>query len=691
MTFLHPHYFHLLWLLPVLLLLRLWAGHGTGRAAESFVAVRLRGLLVAGVSPVRSWLMFLLQLLALACFIGTLTRPRWGVEKREITETGKNVIVAIDTSRSMLADDVTPSRLMKAKLAAQDIVLTLQGHRVGLVAFAGRGYLQAPLTTDHEAVIESIQALDTNTIPRGGTMISDAIREALEAFEKTKARNHGLILFSDGGDEDPGLDDVLQKARDKKVIVLTVGVGTELGSLIPDPDPDKPGDYVRDPDTNTPVRTRLEEATLKRIATDTGGRYLRLGTQALSATVVAEILSTLEAMESGNREEVKPIDRFYWPLSAGMLALMIALLLRPTASIPRLSPVAAGALALFCSAPLSSHASVFSSSGNGVADKAQEAYRTHDFTQARDLYARLLSEEQSRETKQRLSYGLGAACQQLKEYDRAVDGFSEALQSPDTGLQLRSHQGLGTTLYDIGAKSAQQMPEFTEKAWTDSLRHFEAADNLGGDQSIKENLVFVRKQLEQLRKKMQEEKEKKKDKDKDKDKDKGKKGKKDKANGDKDKGDKGEGSESEDDEEGEGKEGQKGKQGEQKEGKTGKDGEQQTADANGGKEKDEKQAKEGKDGDKGEKGADGQQQAQMADKGPEGKIQANEGKDGKDGDKKKATMQEQMAEMEAAADQKQQDETGYSRIEARNLLRTYNDMMAAQRQNRRERTVAKDW
>ncbi len=676
MNFIHPGYFHLLWLLPVLVVLRLWLGQGRG--ADSFVAARLRALLVAGVSPARSWIMFLLQLVALAGFIVTLTRPHWGIEKREITETGKNVIIAIDTSKSMLADDVTPNRLLRAKLAAQDVVLTLQGHRVGLVAFAGRAYLQAPLTTDHEAVIESIQALDTNTIPLGGTMISDALREALEAFEKSKARNHGLILFSDGGDDDPALDEMIQKAKAKKVIVLTVGVGTDLGSLIPESDPDKSGDFVRDPDTGNPVRTKLEEKTLRRIAVETGGRYLRLGTQALSAGVVTDILSTLEAMESGSREEVKPIDRFYWPLSAGIMALMLSLLLRPTASLPRLSP-AAIMLLLLGMAPLSSQASIFSSR-DAKAEDAQEAYRTQDFMHARDLYTRLLSEPQSAEAKQRLSYGLGAACQQLKEYDRAVDGYSQALNAHDPEVQRRSHQGLGSTLYEIGGKSLQQMPEFTEKAWTDSVRHFEAAAALGGDQNNKENLEFVRKQLEELKKQIQEEKDKKKQK---------QKGKKQEGNGDKEKGEKGDDSEDGDPQDGQGQkpDGQKGKQGEQKDSKDGK--EQQASDSGEGKEKDQKKAQQGKDGDdkEGEKAAE-EQKAQMAQKGPEGKIQANE--QGK-GDEKGKQQQQQMAEAEALEDGKPQEETGYSRIEARNLLRTYNDMMAAKRQNHRERTVAKDW
>ncbi|MDB6140163.1 MAG: Ca-activated chloride channel family protein, partial [Verrucomicrobiaceae bacterium] len=505
MTFVHPEYFHFLWLLPLLLLLRVWTGRTSGRAAESFVAARLRALLVAGASPGRAWGIFILQLLALAGFIGALTQPYYGVEKNEIPQTGKDVIVAIDTSRSMLADDVKPNRLMRAKLAAQDILLTLQGNRVGLVAFAGRGYLQAPLTTDHEAVIESIQILDTNTIPRGGTTISDAIREALDAFDKSKARNHGLILFSDGGDEDTDLDSMLQKAREKKVLILTVGVGTDAGSLIPDPDPEKSGDFVRDPATGNPVHTRLEEATLQRIAKETGGHYMKLGSQSLSAGVVANILSTLEAMESGNREELKPIDRFYWPLSTGMLALMLALLMRPSASLRRFSPAVA-ALMLLCGMPVVSKGAIFNSD-KSTADEAREAYKNREFPRARDLYARLLSEEQPPEVRDNLSYSLGAACQQLKEHDRAIESFSQSLESHDPAMQRRSHQGLGTTLYDLGAKSLQQQqPEVTQKAWEDSLRHFEAADKLHSDTSTAKNIEFVRKQLVELKKQMEQQK-----------------------------------------------------------------------------------------------------------------------------------------------------------------------------------------
>ena len=635
MTFLHPHYFHALWLLPLLVLLRLWSGRRARTATDAFVAWRLRELLVAGASPVRMWTLFVLQMLALTGFVAALAQPRWGEEKREITETGKSVIIAIDTSRSMLADDVKPNRLLRAKLAAEDILGTLHTHRVGLIAFAGRAYLQAPLTTDHEAVSESIQALDTNTIPHGGTSISEAIREALTAFSKTPAHNHGFILFSDGGDEDSELDQVLKEAKEKRMIILTVGVGTQEGSLIPDPDPGHSGDFIRDPATGMPVHSRLEEGTLQKIASATGGRYLKLGSQALNASVVAEVLSTLDTLETGNRQEVKPIERFYWPLSVGILCLMIALLLRPTTSLPRLPPAMAVLACLLVLQP-GAHAALFGSTGPTPGD-ALDAYKSQDYMRARELYSRLLTDSPPSASRATLAYGLGAASHQLKDYDRAIDGFSQALESKDSALQTRAHQGLGTTLYDQGVKSLQQQPELTEKAWTDSLQHFDDATKLSNDRNLVENRDFVKKQLAQLKQQMQQQKEKKKG-----------KGDKSKEPGSDDKGQK--------DDEGEGNDSKDGKKGDPK------DGKQQEA----------QQGKEGED-------KDGNRAGQT----PEGKIQAGEA--GKH-------AQKSAAEGDAeAAEDKKQEITGFSRNEARNLLRTYDDQTTVQNKTRRERAVAKDW
>ena len=645
MTFAHPSYLHALWLLPVLALLRMWAEHQGERTAGSMVAQRLRELLIVSASPVIAWLVFGLHLTALAGFIVALAQPRWGEEKRVVAESGRNVLLAIDTSKSMMADDVAPNRLMRAKLAAQDLVSTLKEQRVGLIAFAGRAYLQAPLTTDHAAVIESLQSLDTFTIPRGGSVTSEALREALEAFNKTKARNHGLILFSDGGENDAALDSMIAKLKEKRVMVITIGVGTDVGSLIPDPDPDSQGDYVRDPETGNPVHSKLDESVLQKIAAETGGRYLKMGAHSLNNSVVLQTIQSLESLETGNREESKPIERFYWPLGAAIISLMLALMLRPAARLPRLSP--AFAVVLFASAfPADSKAVL---TEHQSITEAQSAYEQQNFQRARDIYARLLADEPPPAKAGAYAYGLGASAHELKDYDRAVEAFSRALHSTDKSLQGRAHRSLGNALYEQGGKALQQQPDYTVKAWLDSISHYESALAVSEDKETRENLEFVRKQLEQLKQQMEEQKQQQKQQQK------GDKGEK----GDKQKGEEGEG-EPQDGEEGDQeKKDQEGKQGEQP-----KDGE-------GEQEK-------GKQG-KGEEMEDGG-------KGPlpEGQIQAGEAGQPTDDQK-----QQQMQEME---EQQADERTGFSKNEARSLLRTYNDQMQLQFQQRRqEQQVKRNW
>ncbi len=650
MTFLHPYYLHALWVLPVLLLLRLWSGSRAARATDGFVARRLRQQLVAGASPWRTWGMFLLQLLALTCFVAAIARPRWGEERRQITETGKSVLLAIDTSRSMLADDVKPNRLLRAKLAAEDIMGTLHSHRVGLVAFAGKAYLQAPLTTDHDAVIESIHSLDTNSVPHGGTTISEAIKEALSAFEKMPGHNHGLILFSDGGEEDEGLEKALEEAREKKLVILSVGVGTKEGSPIPDPEAGA-AHFIMDPATHAPVHTRLEEATLQKIAAATGGRYLQLGSQALNASVVAEVLSSLESIESGNREEVKPIERFSWPLTLGIVALVTALLLRPTIRLPRLRPAFAVFAGLLLVAQVPANAAVFDSF---TAQEALDAYKAKDYTRARDLYSRLLEKNSS--SSPTYAYGMGAASHQLHEYDRAVEGFSQALKSSDEAMQARAHQGLGTALYEKGLKDMQLRPEAARKAWTDSLEHFEDATRLSNDTALAENRDHVKKQLALLKAQMEK---------------KDKEGKKN-GHGDKQKGEKQKGQEGEQEDEGDGQGKKPDDKGDQKM-NTPKDGQQKDGKENeDGKGEGQPMDKQGED-----------KQGKSADATPEGKIQAGEA----------GRELQKAAEQASAADaeDKKERETGYSRLEARNLLRTYDDQATVVNKQRRERSVAKDW
>ncbi len=689
--FTSPHYLHALWLIPVLALLQWRAFRREHRATDAFVAASLRGTLMAQISRSRTWAVFALYMLAFACFIIAIAQPRWGEERREIPETGKNVIIAIDTSRSMMADDMQPNRLTRAKLAAQDILATLSGYRVGLIAFAGRAYLQAPLTTDHEAVVESIEALDCFTVPKGGTKLGDVMRAAFDAFEKTGSRNHGLILLTDGGDDDPDVQQMLKRARDQQVRIVAIGCGTDVGSLIPNPDPDKTTEFVLDDTTGKPVHTRLEEATLQRLASETNGRYLRLGVQAINTVMVKQVLELLESVESGQRQRVKPIERFQWPLAVGIVSLMFALFLRPSVAprtrpgssvkVARAAPLlaASNAVVVLLFALLSTAQAAWTGPKQMTSDDALRAYSEHDYGRARDLYARLHGESKDPE----LAYGLGTSAMKLKEYERANQAFSNALEASDTDLRYRAHRGLGTNLWDQGKGLLQGRPEVTLKAWIDALRHFDSALQIRpDDQETQANRDYVAKFIEQVKqtieqKKQQEQQQGEKG-DKDDKKEKGEEG---------DKGEKGEkGDKSED-----GEEGKDGKEGDPKDGKEGKDGKEQN-----GKDGDPSdKAKDGKDGDKDSEDPNSKE----GDKDKEGKDK--DGKDGKDG--KEKSVPEGQIQTKDSKDGKPElgdsdevielmdKETGYTPNDARNQLRTYTDEQRVKVQRRREFGAKKDW
>ena len=150
------------------------------------------------MNPLRRRIRFGLILVGVALAIVSLAQPRWGYSYEEVKRKGLDLLVAVDTSRSMLANDVAPNRLQRVKLAAQDLFNELRGDRIGLIAFAGRSFLQAPLTIDYDAAVESLNDLDTSIIPEGGSNIAEAITLATRTFGQSAIGNRALIIFTDG-------------------------------------------------------------------------------------------------------------------------------------------------------------------------------------------------------------------------------------------------------------------------------------------------------------------------------------------------------------------------------------------------------------------------------------------------------------------------------------------------------------
>src|ERR1041385_9277746 len=230
MTFGAPQWLWGLLLIPLLITLFIRSEQRGLKRLQAFVSARLLPQLAGTVNRPRRILRFALQLLGLALAIVSLAQPRWGYTFEDVKRKGLDLLIAVDTSRSMLSNDVQPSRLERVKLAIQDLIDELQGDRVGLIAFAGRSFLQAPLTIDYDAVIEAVNDLDTKTIPEGGTNISSAITLATQSFGKSAMGNRALIIFTDGEElSGDAVKTAKAAATDAGVRIFTVGVGTPQG------------------------------------------------------------------------------------------------------------------------------------------------------------------------------------------------------------------------------------------------------------------------------------------------------------------------------------------------------------------------------------------------------------------------------------------------------------------------------
>src|SRR6266481_7041919 len=239
---------HLLWLLlvipPAMVAFFWWAWRARQRLVTQFIQARLLPGLTVGISARRQRVGLAGLVLAVVCLILALARPQWGLDREEAKQRGLDIVIAIDTSKSMLAEDIAPNRLARAKLSALDLMQQARSDRLGLVAFAGSAFLQCPLTIDDAAFRQSVEALDVNVIPQGGTAVAEAIETASTAFKE--ADNHKiLVLMTDGEDHDSGALEAARKAGETGLKIFTIGIGSPEGELLRIKDAKGRSDYIR--------------------------------------------------------------------------------------------------------------------------------------------------------------------------------------------------------------------------------------------------------------------------------------------------------------------------------------------------------------------------------------------------------------------------------------------------------------
>jgi len=329
---------NLLWLWAIIPLFAflLWAVRHRRNMLARFSQQQLFALIAKNHDPklYRLKSAFLLAVFVLSIF--ALARPQWGYEIREIKRRGSDILLMVDVSRSMLTKDVKPSRLERTKLAIKDLIKKLKGDRIGLVAFAGDAFLTCPLTVDYSGFLLNLEDLGPDIVPRGGTNIAAALREALTEYDTTSAKYKAVIIITDGEnlEEDPMV--VVEKAKEKGIKIYSIGVGTKEGELIQIANEKGENEFLKDSQGNF-VKSRLNEALLQKIALETGGLYVRAsGTQFGLDLIYDQQIGKLEKRDFQTKSEQRYFERFQFPLALALLLLVIetAYPLRRTQRVP---------------------------------------------------------------------------------------------------------------------------------------------------------------------------------------------------------------------------------------------------------------------------------------------------------------------------------------------------------------------
>ena len=335
MNFASPHFLWLAALLgPLTAAFLWWTWQKKQRAVALFVRARLLAQLTVGVSPWRQVVKRVLLAAGVVAILISLARPRWGYTDEETMASGLDIVVCFDVSRSMLADDVAPDRLAKAKLAAFDLLAFSKTDRLGLVAFAGSAFLQVPLALDDEAFRQSVRALDTEAIPVQGTALGDAIREAAAAFTKDSAGAKAIVIITDGEDQEDGAVEAARQAAKDGARIFTLGVGTANGAVLKTRDPYGNPVFIKD-EGGDAVKSRLNEEMLRQIAEAGGGFHLPLQNRKTIETLYQRGLAPMPKTDLKSGKIRQWTERFQWPLGIAVLLLIAEVLMPEQSPRPR--------------------------------------------------------------------------------------------------------------------------------------------------------------------------------------------------------------------------------------------------------------------------------------------------------------------------------------------------------------------
>ncbi len=498
MTF-ASHFWMILGLLalPALAFLYYRSEKNKTRKLAHFAAAKLLLDLASSFSPVKRNIKATLSVAGIFLILAALARPQWGYVWQETKGKGIDILIALDTSKSMLAEDIRPNRLERAKLAILDLAERAEGDRLGLIAFSGNAFLQCPLTLDYDAFRQTLETVDTSIISRGGTNIAAAIAESQVSFAD-KDNFKILVLITDGEDlQEAGLEQARQ-AAEEGVKIYTVGVGSLAGELIPVRGENGSVDFLRDEEGNI-VKTRLDERTLMAMAEATGAFYTRLGSTGRGLEqVYTEGLQSIPKEEREARLQQIPHERFQWPLGLAVLFLMAETFLGTRKRKVAYSPLPLRWTAGLVLAALT----IVEIDLRASTGKGEKFYEEGEFDKAGQEYAKAAEDSPD---DPRIQYNLGAALYRLGHFEDAEDTLRNALQTDDPILQKDTYYNLGNTLYRLGESTLPIDPAQTIEIWEEGLTEYENSLNIDPqDEDAQFNYELLKKRIKELKQQQQE-------------------------------------------------------------------------------------------------------------------------------------------------------------------------------------------
>jgi len=321
-------FLYIFWSVPIIILFWIVVLRRKRSLREKFINKPLLPEIAPSLNMPDQYFKTALLSISIILILFALTRPQLGFRWKEIKRKGLDIIFVVDTSKSMLADDISPNRLERTKLSIKSMLNEIKGDRVGLVAFAGEAFLQCPLTLDYDGFLIALEDLGVDTIPRGGTSITSGIEEALKAYQHQDKRYRTLILISDGEEHEGDAIRVAETAKEEKVKIFCIGVGSSDGSRIPLSTKNRSRSFLKD-SFGLRVKTHLNEKLLKEIAFITGGAYIHSSlTNFGLRRIYRKKISRMEKRTISGEKLKYYNERFQIPLFFAIILLCLELMIR---------------------------------------------------------------------------------------------------------------------------------------------------------------------------------------------------------------------------------------------------------------------------------------------------------------------------------------------------------------------------